>query len=141
MDSMTIGQLARQADVSVQTVRYYERRCLLPEPPRSPSGYRQYPGDALRRLRFIRRAQDVGFTLAEIEELLDLRTGTESQCREAESTAASAIERVDARMSELSRMKTALASLLDSCRNRAPAGDCPLIEALEDLDDEKTEEP
>ncbi len=133
MDSMTIGQLARQADVSVETVRYYERRCLLPEPPRSLSGYRQFPGDALRRLRFIRRAQDVGFTLAEIEELLALRTETVSQCREAESTATRAIERVDLRKAELSRMKTALASLVDSCRHRAPAGDCPIIEALEDL--------
>lgn len=140
MDTMTIGQLARSANVSVETVRYYERRRLLPEPPRSPSGYRKYAGDALRRLRFIRRAQDVGFTLAEIEELLALRTGTASQCREAESTAARAIERVDERMAELSRMKTALASLLDSCRNRSPAGECPIIEALEDaeaVDEEK----
>ncbi len=134
MVQMTIGQLAGKAEVSVDTVRYYERRRLMPEPPRSSSGYREYRADALQRLRFIKRAQEVGFTLAEIEELLRLRTDTERQCRDAEQTATRAIERVEARMSELAQMKRALASLLDSCRNRTPAGDCPIIEALEDLE-------
>jgi MerR family mercuric resistance operon transcriptional regulator len=84
--------------VSVETVRYYERRKLLPEPPRSESGYRSYPPDALRRLRFIRRAKEVGFTLGEIRELLELRTETEGQCRDGEEAAARAITRIDAQI-------------------------------------------
>jgi len=69
-DSVTIGQLAREAGINLETVRYYERRGLLPKPPRTSSGYRLFPMDAAQRLRFIKRAKDLGFSLAEIQELL-----------------------------------------------------------------------
>ena len=80
METLTIGQLARQAEVNVETLRYYERRGLIPEPPRKESGYRQYPPDDLARIRFIKHAKELGFTLKEILDLLTLRVDPETSC-------------------------------------------------------------
>ena len=132
MKTMTIGQLAERAGISVETVRFYERKGLIADPPRSRSGYRQYASENLDRVRFIRRAKEVGFTLKEIEELLGLRTETRSQCRSGEEAATRAMERIDRQVQGLLSMRTALASLVDACRSKTALGECPIIEALEE---------
>src|SRR6267378_3981697 len=95
MKSLTIGRLAREARVNLETVRYYERRGLLPKPPRSDSGYRLFPMDAARRLRFIRRAQELGFSLKEIRELLSLRVSRSTTSRDIRARAEAKIVDID----------------------------------------------
>ncbi|HET7565532.1 MAG TPA: MerR family transcriptional regulator [Gemmatimonadaceae bacterium] len=129
--AMTIGELARRANVNVQTVRYYERRGLLAEPHRTPSGYRQYSDTTLDRLRFIKRAQELGFTLSEIEELLVLRLDPRTTAAEVKARAEAKLEDVDRRIHDLERIKHALTHLAGRCRGgRGPVGDCPLLEAM-----------
>lgn len=132
MKRLTIGQMAREAQVNVETVRYYERRGLLPEPLRRKSGYRQYTQEDLARLRFIKRAQGLGFTLQEIAELLALRvdpdkTGEDSIKPQAEARIADIAEKIR----RLQRMKKVLAGLVAACEARAPTRECPILEALE----------
>jgi Cu(I)-responsive transcriptional regulator len=128
---MTIGQLARQAGVGVQTVRYYERRRLLPEAPRRASGYRAFTVGALERLRFIRRAQELGFTLAEIAELLALRLDPHTTAADVKARAGAKIEEIDRKIHDLQHIKRALAHLAGGCRGGgASPDDCPLLEAL-----------
>lgn len=135
METLTTGELAEGAGVNVQTVRYYERRGLLPEPPRSSSGYRQYGSEHLDRLRFIRRAQEVGFQLSEIEELLSLRVEPDGTCGEVQERAEEAVERIDEQMAQLTRMRKALRSLLEACHRQEPTDECPMLKALEDRDE------
>jgi len=128
---MTVGELARRAGVGVQTVRYYERRRLLPEAARRASGYREFTPAALDRLRFIRRAQELGFTLAEIAELLALRLDPRTTAADVKARARGKIAEIDAKIRDLERIRHALAHLAGRCRGgRGPAGDCPLLEAL-----------
>ena len=131
METMTTGELADGAGVHVQTVRYYERRGLLREPPRTSSGYRQYGPEDLRRLRFIKRAQALGFQLAEIEELLSLRVDEDGGCQEVQERAEGAIERIRTRMNQLERMRRALSKLVEACGRSEPTAECPILEALE----------
>lgn len=129
--SMTIGQVAKATGVGVETLRFYERKRLLPEPPRRSSGYRQYPPEVLARIRFIRRAKELGFSLREIHELLTLRAESASQCSEAYARAQDKIADITARIESLSRMRRALVRLADSCADRGTTGECPILEALE----------
>jgi MerR family mercuric resistance operon transcriptional regulator len=129
--AMTIGELARRAGVNVQTVRYYERRGLLEEPQRRDSGYREYEPDALDRLRFIRRAQELGFTLTEIGELLALRLDPSTTAADVKARAEEKIQEIDGRLRDLEQIRHALTHLAGRCRGgRGPTGDCPLLEAL-----------
>ena len=128
---LTIGQAARAAEVNTETLRYYEREGLLPSPGRTPAGYRQYTADAVRRVRFMKRAQALGFTLREIGALLELRAGRASSCGRVASQAEQAIARVDVKIRELRRMRAALGSLVRACRGRRPTADCPILDALE----------
>lgn len=131
VNGMAVGELARRAGVNVQTVRYYERRGLLEEPARRESGYRAYPEATLDRLRFIRRAQELGFTLTEIGELLTLRLDPTTTAAEVKERAAQKIEEVEARIRDLERIKGALTHLAGRCSGgRGPTGDCPLLDAL-----------
>jgi MerR family mercuric resistance operon transcriptional regulator len=129
---LTIGGLATRAGVNVETIRYYERRALLPAPPRGASGYRQYAPDTVRRVRFIKRAQALGFTLDEIRDLLALRAEPAESCETVEAQADLTIRRIDAKVAELERMRRALARLADDCRHRRSADDCPILIALEE---------
>lgn len=129
---MTIGEFASRAGVNVQTVRYYERRRILPEPERTASGYRQYGGDALARIRFIRRAQELGFSLHEIEELLDLRVKDPSSCSAVAAKTRTKLENVRRKIQELKRMQQVLEKLATSCAARQPTDECPIMEALEE---------
>jgi MerR family mercuric resistance operon transcriptional regulator len=130
--ALRIGTLARAAGVGVETVRFYERQGLLPEPPRAPSGYRQYPGDAVDRLKFIRRAQGLGFTLREISELLDLRVDEVASCGHVEAQAREKLEQVAGKIEELRRMEMALQRLVEACRAREATGQCPILEELQE---------
>lgn len=129
--TLSIGQVARAARVPLDTVRYYERRGLLPTPPRTPAGYRQYPADTVARVRFVKQAQGLGFTLEEIEALLALRVTAEQPCEAVERQARAAIERIDGKLEELSRMRRALTQLATACRTPHPADECPLLTALD----------
>lgn len=130
--AMTIGQLAARAGVNVQTVRYYERRELMPEPARTSSGYRQYSTGAVDRLRFIKRAQDLGFTLGEIAGLLALRIEHGSACGPVETQAREKIDVVERKIAELESMRRTLDRLVDACKAREPTAECPILEALEE---------
>src|SRR5688500_14392362 len=104
MNQLTIGQLARTAGVNVETVRYYERRGLMPIPARRESGYRLYSADDLERMQFIRRAKDLGFTLREIEDLLMIRADPQCTCSDVHERAMRKIEDIDARIEDLGRI-------------------------------------
>ena len=128
---MTIGHLAKQAGVNLETVRYYERRGLLPKPPRSASGYRLFPTDSARRLRFIRRAQELGFSLKEIRELLSLRVSHTTTSKDIRVLAESKIADIDAKIRSLESMKRTLRKLTAVCRGCAPLAACPILESLD----------
>jgi MerR family copper efflux transcriptional regulator len=132
METISIGTLARQAGVNIDTVRYYERSGLLPEPPRRPSGYRVYPLTAVRRLRFIRRAKDLGFTLEEISGLLALsgRRDVKAVKKAAQKT----LDRVELKIAELERIRAGLSTLIDACPGHGRADDCPILAALNEDD-------
>ncbi|VAV84985.1 Transcriptional regulator, MerR family [hydrothermal vent metagenome] len=132
MGSITIGKVARLAGVGVETVRFYEREGLIDEPPRMDSGYRQYPADTVRRLRFIRRAKELGFTLKEIKELLALRIDPETTCKDIRLRAEVKIGDIEGKILSLQRMKDALKKLTVACSGRGPVSECPILEAMED---------
>ncbi len=127
---MTTGRVAHGAGVNVQTLRYYERRGLLEEPRRRRSGYRQYPPDTIQIVRFIKRAQELGFTLAEVEALLRLRGDLTSHCSEVRAAALAKIEGIDRKLSALRAMKRALGQLAESCAREGSERRCPLLESL-----------
>jgi MerR family transcriptional regulator, copper efflux regulator len=138
---MRIGELARRAGVNVQTVRYYERRGLLPEPERRASGYREYTGGMLARLQFIRRGQELGFTLAEIEELLALRTDPQTPAAAVKARAEAKVSDIEAKIRDLRQIQHALEHLAGQCRGgKGPTGDCPLLAALGPLGSERESE-
>jgi MerR family transcriptional regulator, copper efflux regulator len=141
MGRMQIGELARRAGVNVQTVRYYERRGLLPEPERRASGYREYTADNLERLQFIRRAQELGFTLAEIAELLALRIDPQTPASAVKARAEAKISDIEAKIRDLQQIQHALEHLAGQCRGGVgPTGDCPLLAALGPLDSARESE-
>jgi MerR family mercuric resistance operon transcriptional regulator len=130
MESLTIGRLARAVGVNLETVRYYERRGLLPKPPRSGSGYRLFPAEAKRRLRFIRRAQELGFSLGEIRELLSLRVAPTAKNADVRRRAQAKITDIEAKIRSLQSMKKALRELTQTCSGCGPVRDCPILESL-----------
>jgi Hg(II)-responsive transcriptional regulator len=129
---LTIGQVAAGANVNIQTIRYYERRGLVTAPRRTASGYRQYGADAIARLRFIKHAQDLGFSLAEVQGLLALQVRHAGGCGAMERKARQKIELVGKRIQDLQRLKRTLERLAAACAARQPTEDCPILEALED---------
>ena len=130
MKHLTIGQLARSASVNVETVRYYERRGLMPAPERRESGYRLYREDDLERIHFIRQAKQLGFTLREIQDLLLLRDESESRCRKVNERVRQKIEDIDTKIRELKQMRCLLGSLSASCSEAMSNEECPLLDAL-----------
>jgi MerR family mercuric resistance operon transcriptional regulator len=125
--ALTIARAAEAAAVGVETVRYYERRGLVPQPDRVSGAYRHYSRRHVDRIRFIKRAQELGFSLAEIESLLALEDGT--QRSEVRRIAETRLAEIRARLADLQRMESALAHLLERCRHGGTAR-CPIIEAL-----------
>ena len=133
--ALTIGAVAAAAEVNVQTIRYYERRGILLALRRTASGYRQYAADAVSRLRFIKHAQELGFSLKEIQELLALRVRHGASCDAVERRTREKIMLVEQRIRDLQRMKRTLQTLAAACAARRPTDDCPILEALEDHGD------
>jgi len=131
MPAMTIGQVAKHAGVGVETVRFYERTGLLDAPPRRASGYRQYAPDVVRRIQFIQRAKDLGFSLREISELLSLRVAPDTTCAEVKQRAEAKIADIEAKLSDLQRMQEALVHLAAACSGSGPTSHCPILDALE----------
>lgn len=131
MDGLTIGKVARGAGLAIDTVRYYEREGLLNKPARTAAGYRHYSSDAVSRLRFIRQAKDLGFSLSEIKELLALRVTPGKSCADVRRHAEHKITDVDRRIASLKRMRGALVKLASACSGKGPVSQCPILEALE----------
>ena len=137
VNTLTIGKLAGRGGVSVQTVRYYERSGLLPKPSRAASGYRLYAHDAVRRLTFIKQAQQLGFSLSEIQDLLSLRIRSGTTCADIRQRAREKIIGVSKKIEDLQRIRSALTKLAAACRGNGPTSDCPILEALESGKDQQ----
>lgn len=126
-----IGQLAKTTGVNIQTIRYYERLRLLEPCDRKPSGYRLYDGESLKRLRFIKNAQTLGFTLHEIAELLNLRVTSTARCGDVQRKAQAKLLQVVAKVRDLRTLARALKGLIRTCRAGQPTEQCPILTSLE----------
>ena len=132
--SLRTGEVAEQCGVNLQTIRYYEREGLLPKPPRLRSGYRLFPDASVRRIQFIKRAQALGFTLAEIRELLTLRVD-KTRDREVVRTIAKArLREIELKIASLQTMHTALKHIAGQCKGHGPADECPILNAIDSKD-------
>ena len=132
MNGLTIGSVAQQAGVNIETLRYYERKGIVPKPPRTSSNYRLYSEETVRRVRFVKRAQELGFSLREIKELLALRATRGAKCRDVGRQALQKIEEIDEKIQTLEAMKDVLRKLVKECAStRAPASDCAILESLD----------
>ena len=131
MDGLTIGDVAKQAHVRIETLRYYERQGLVARPPRSLSNYRRYPADTVRRVQFIKRAQQLGFSLKEIKELLFLRAEPTAQCADVRDRAVAKINAIEEKIRALQAMQKALAQLVTACSGHGAATECPILESLD----------
>jgi len=128
---LTVGRVAQLAEVGVPTLRFYERAGLLPKPSRNASNYRLYDDEAVQRVRFIRRAQQLGFTLNEVKELLGLRVAATTSCADVRQRAEAKVLDVQARIRSLQRMNRALAKLASECGKRRSQRSCPILDYLE----------
>jgi Hg(II)-responsive transcriptional regulator len=129
--TLTIGKLAKKANVNIETIRYYERRALIPKPNRRASGYREYSEDTVRRIQFIKHAKELGFSLKEIHELLSLRLNSKTPCSKVKKRAEVKIADIEEKVKTLQRMKRALVKLTKACSGKGPVMKCPILEALE----------
>ncbi len=133
-DKFTIGELARFAGVNIQTIRYYEKRGLVEPAARSGAGYRLYEKKVLKRLRFIRSAKGLGFTLKEIMGLLDLKVESAEDCGTAKREVQAKLKDVEQRIEALDSVRRILVELMEACDKRQPTGDCPILKAIEDTE-------
>lgn len=131
MGNITIGQVAKETQVNIQTVRYYERRGLIPKPSRRASGYRQYAPDVVQRIQFIKNAQALGFSLQEIAELLALRVDPRLPRGEVKQHVDTKITDIEQKIERLQAIKQALLNLSNTCTGDGSASHCPILDALE----------
>ena len=136
MEELTIRKAASRPGVGIDTIRFYERKELIPRPPRPVSGYRQYPAKTVLRIRFIKRAKELGFTLKEIKDLLEMRIDPSTTCEDILSLAETKIVDIDGKIETLKKMRKALMKLTAACNKRGPMGECPIIDFL-DWEEEK----
>lgn len=129
--ALKIGDVAERGGVNLQTIHYYEREGLLPEPLRLASGYRMFPESAVRRVRFIRRAQELGFSLAEIRDLLSLRENAEAGAQDMRERARAKVTDIEEKIRTLRAMKNALNALAESCPGCGPLSEWPILDALD----------
>jgi MerR family transcriptional regulator, copper efflux regulator len=130
MEKLTIGQLAKKADVNLETIRYYERRGLIPEPSRNKRGHREYSLEEVKRTKFIKRSQALGFSLREISELLSLRLEPGTTCADVKARVETKIENIEIKISDLEQIRKALSRLSNRCTGQGPVGHCPILEEL-----------
>lgn len=132
MNSFTVGALANNAGVNIETVRYYEKTGLMPKPKRKESRYRVYDESDLARLKFIFRAKQLGFTLKEIKELLELRIESKATCGDIKNLSSRKIEDIEQRINDLQNIKKVLTKLIHQCVNEELSSEeCPILEAIE----------
>lgn len=128
---MTIGHLAEDAGVNVETVRFYERKGLITQPSRPRAGYRRYDEKTSRRIRFIREAQELGFSLTEIRQLLSLRVDPKTSCLQVKDAAETKITSIDEKIATLKTMRKALVDITNTCSGKGPTTECPILDALD----------
>ncbi len=128
---MNRGEVAAAADVNAETLRYYERRGLIPAPARSASGYRQYPAETVDRIQFVKQAQALGFSLEETKELLSLRATRGARAAQVRSRTQRKIAEIDRRIEELQCMRAALEHLVEHCSGEGSASGCTILHAIE----------
>jgi MerR family mercuric resistance operon transcriptional regulator len=131
-EKLTISRLAQLGGVNLETIRYYERQGLLPAPPRTAAGYRVFPREAARRLRFIKRAQELGFSLSEISELLALRMKPGTKHADMRTRAEAKIADIEQKIQSLQAMKKTLRQLTERCEGCGPLAECPILESLDE---------
>ena len=131
MTALTIGAVAKRTGLGIQTVRFYEREGLLEEPPRSSSGYRTYDESAVRRLGFIRRAQELGFSLKEIRELISLEQNEDADCDQVRGIANAKLDTIEDKIADLKRMQAALEKVVRSCTGGGTIRDCVIMDCLQ----------
>jgi MerR family mercuric resistance operon transcriptional regulator len=131
MTALKIGEVAARGGVNLQTIRYYERKGLLPKPPRLASGYRAFPTEAVHRVRFIKRAQELGFSLADIRELFSIQIDTEKDCSDVQRLAKAKIADIEQKINTLQSMKRVLTRLAKACPGRGPSSQCPILESID----------
>jgi MerR family transcriptional regulator, copper efflux regulator len=136
MNGMTIGKLAKQTGVSAETIRFYERQGLIAPPSRADSNYRIYPNEEVVRLKFIRRAKNLGFTLNEIKELLFLKHDPRATKSDVKNRTLTKIEEVKKKICDLVRIKEALEHLAACCDGQGPLEECPILQALDNDGDD-----
>ena len=130
MNGLTIGRLAKQVGLGIETVRFYERQGLIEPPPRTDSNYRIYPEEEVNRLKFIKRAKDLGFTLKEIKELLFIQHDPHATKADIKKRTVEKIEDIKNKVRDLTRIQEALEHLAGSCDGHGPLSECPILEAL-----------
>lgn len=129
--ALKIGQVAERGGVNLQTIRYYEREKLLPQPPRLASGYRMFSEDAVRRVRFIKRAQELGFSLAEIRELLSIEFDPNRDCSDVRRLAQAKLAGIDEKIRTLKSMRRVLSALAEACPGRGSPSQCPILDSMD----------
>ena len=127
MKTMKIGEVAKLSGTGIETIRFYEREGLLLEPERRPSGYRQYDQSTVERLEYIRRAKELGFTLAEIRELMELSFVSQTCCDHIRQRAETKITDIESKIRSLQQMKRSLGKIVQRCRNKNSTDNCPLV--------------
>ena len=131
MEHLKTGELAKRAGVNVETLRFYEREGLVPVPPRRVSGYREYPVESVRLIRFIKRAQELGFSLREVRELLALRVEPGTTCADVREKAQAKVTEVRQKIADLRAIERTLKTLTATCSGDGPVSDCPILESLD----------
>ncbi len=131
MEHLKTGELAKRAVVNIETLRFYEREGLMPEPPRRTSGYREYPAESVQRIRFIKRAQELGFSLREVKELLALRVEPGTTCADVRRKAREKVDAVRRKIADLQAIERALENLSATCSGEGPMSDCPILQSLD----------
>lgn len=130
MAGLTVGKVAARAGVKIDTLLYYERQGVIAPPERNGSNYRIYTEDAVLRVRFVKRAQELGFTLAEIKQLLELRVSEDASCADVRDQALAKVTDLDQKIRSLQAMRRVLSKLADECSGQGPVSECPILDAL-----------
>src|SRR3989442_11675949 len=132
MNALRTSDVAKQGGVNLETIRYYERRGLLPKPPRTAAGYRTFDPEAVRRIRFIKQAQALGFSLKEVREVLRLRVDPRRSCGDVRARAEAKLADIEKKLRTLHAMRKTLARFIAACSARGPVSGCPILQALDE---------
>ena len=130
-ETFTIGQVAKLSGVGIEAIRFYEREGVIPSPPRTDSGYRLYNTETLKRLHFIKRAKDLGFSLKEITQLMALRLTPKSNCEEVKKRANAKLDEINKKIADLQRMRTTLKEVTEACEASKPITSCPILKCFD----------